>query len=301
VPEVRRLASAPALPPLYLRAALPRPARDGVPPEALRLVAVRPDVGHVAAYARLCGFALSGVLPPTYPHLLGFPLQMALMADRRFPFRATGLVHVANTVEHVRPVPLGVPLDVTVTAAGPSPHPRGRSVDLRTAVAADGEEVWTSTSTYLRRAPHRRTGDVPSPDPAAAQGPDDPPTTALWRLPRDLGRRYAAVSGDRNPIHLSAATARLFGFPRAIAHGMWIAAACLASLEGRLPAAFGYAVEFRAAVPLPSTVELATDVRGDGRARLVLRSARSGRAHLRGRVTPLTTSPGAWSSAAAPH
>jgi acyl dehydratase len=244
------------------------------------------------------------VLPPTYPHLLGFPLQMALMADRRFPFRATGLVHVANTVEHVRPVPLGVPLDVTVTAAGPVPHPRGRSVELRTAVAVDAEEVWTSTSTYLRRARRsRRTGPsgLGHDGPPPVQAADDPPTTALWRLPPDLGRRYAAVSGDRNPIHLSAATARLFGFPRAIAHGMWTAAACLASLEGRLPAAFGYSVEFRAPVPLPSTVELATDVRGDGGARLVLRSARSGRAHLRGRVTPLTTSPGAWSTAAARH
>ncbi|WP_258038084.1 MaoC/PaaZ C-terminal domain-containing protein, partial [Streptomyces sp. SM5] len=57
------------------------------------------------------------------------------------------------------------------------------------------------------------------------------PAVAEWRLPGDLGRRYGAVSGDRNPIHLHPLTARLFGFPRHIAHGMWTVARCLAEAE----------------------------------------------------------------------
>jgi acyl dehydratase len=96
------------------------------------------------------------------------------------------------------------------------------------------------------------------------------------------------VSGDRNPIHLWPLTARLFGFPRPIAHGMWTAAASLAALEGWLPRRCRVAVAFSAPVLLPSTVELATSVQPDGAARVLLRSRRSGRAHLLGRVDPLT-------------
>ena len=57
----------------------------------------------------------------------------------------------------------------------------------------------------------------------------------MWRLPADLGRRYAAVSGDHNPIHLYPLTAKAFGFPRQIAHGMWTKARCVAAMENRLP------------------------------------------------------------------
>ena len=289
MPEVRRLGSSPRLGPLYVRAALPRLRRSERPDEALRLDGlrledVRPEVAHVAEYARLCGFRLSSWLPVTYPHVLAFPLQMALMADRRFPFRATGLVHVSNRIEARRPVPVGRPVDVSVRVTGPHPHPKGRTVDMLTTVNLDGEEAWTSASTYLRRggaAAERADGSAPPLDV-----PADLPTTSVWRLPADLGRRYAAVSGDRNPIHLSPVTARLFGFSRPIAHGMWTSAACVAVLEGRLPDRARYEVEFKAAVPLPSTVEVGARLEDDGSADVVLRSARSGRLHLLGRVTP---------------
>ena len=76
--------------------------------------------------------------------------------------------------------------------------------------------------------------------------------TAHWRVPGDLGRRYAAVSGDRNPIHLHALSAKAFGFPRAIAHGMWTKARCLAAL--RLPDALTAEVRFKQPILLPSTV-----------------------------------------------
>ena len=42
--------------------------------------------------------------------------------------------------------------------------------------------------------------------------------------------RYAGASGDFNPIHLTGLTGRLFGFPGAIAHGMWSLARCAAQL-----------------------------------------------------------------------
>ena len=111
-----------------------------------------------------------------------------------------------------------------------------------------------------------------------------PEGSTKWRLPRDLGRRYAAVSGDRNPIHLYAATAKAFGFPRQIAHGMWTKARCLAALQGRLPDAYSVEVGFKKPIPLPSTVVFGSRL-GDDVIEFGVTRAKDGVPHLVGRVT----------------
>ena len=86
-----------------------------------------------------------------------------------------------------------------------------------------------------------------------------------WRLPADLGREYAAVSGDHNPIHLYPLTAKAFGFQRQIAHGMWSKARCVAAFENRLPDAATVEVEFKKPIFLPGKVAVR---RVAGRARV---------------------------------
>jgi MaoC like domain len=199
----------------------------------------RAESDRVADYARVCGFRLRDELPPTYPHVLAFPLHMKLMTDRSFPFRAVGLVHVGNRIEVRRPLRLGEELDLSVRA-----HPSEGGFTILTEARVDGEPVWEEQSTMLR--PGERSGRPPA-DTAGAQ------FVAQWRLPGDLGRRYAAVSRDRNPIHLHPLTAKPFGFSRPIAHGMWTKARCLAALEP-LPDAFEVAVEFRKPLLLPAEV-----------------------------------------------
>jgi MaoC like domain len=224
-----------------LRAALPGRG-DAMPADTLvREVAL--DPGHLARYAHVCGFALGERLPPTYLHVLAFPLHMELLAGS--PFSAVGVVHIANRIVHHRPLSLGEPVELRVHAGAFEAHRRGRTFDFVSQAYADGELVWEDFSTMLKRG----AGDdsLPREEP-----PAEVPVTARWRLPDDLGRRYAAVSGDHNPIHLHALTARAFGFPRAIAHGMWTKARCLAAL--RLPDAFEAEVRFRKPILLPSTV-----------------------------------------------
>ncbi len=270
-----------SLAPLYVKAAVSAvgPRASQLPGTVLER-SVTAGVAHLAEYVRVCGFRLGDTLPVTYLHVLGFGLQVELMAGRSFPLALPGLVHVANVIEARRPVAVGESLDVRVHAEGLRPHAKGAQVDLVTEVAASGENVWRGVSTYLARGAR-----VPG-APAAATGPvsaADLPVTAIWRVPGDTGRRYAAVSGDVNPIHLHPLTARAFGFPRAIAHGMWTAAHALAALEGRLPEAPTYTVVFGRPLLLPSTVELATRADGAGWA-LEVRS-RAG-THLTGTIAP---------------
>ncbi len=342
----RALKSPPSLLPLYARAAAPLipgasllpfvPGGGGDVPEVeLTLDDVSADPEKVAAYAHVCGFALREHLPTTYPHVLAFPLHMAVMADGRFPFGAVGLVHVANRIVQRRPIELGERLSMRVFPTAIEPHPRGRAFTLVSEASVDGEVIWEGFSTMLRRG-----GGKPAETPGAERAPtgegaargqtagpgersavdrQDGETaaglqpSASWSLPGDLGRRYAAVSGDRNPIHMHPLSAKLLGFPKAIAHGMWSKARCVAALESRLPDAFEVDVRFRKPILLPAEVKFASSLAsgaakggapGDAATtsgaagsaaasdereeiRFSLSDARKGTPHLEGRVAPL--------------
>ena len=105
-----------------------------------------------------------------------------------------------------------------------------------------------------------------------------------WRLPADLGRTYAAVSGDANPIHLYPLTAKALGFPRQIAHGMWTKARSVAAIENRLPEAVTVEVAFKKPVFLPGTVAFAAR-QDDAGWTFALTSPKDGSPHLLGRTT----------------
>ncbi|MEU8628579.1 MaoC/PaaZ C-terminal domain-containing protein [Streptomyces sp. NPDC048669] len=234
--------------------------------------------GPLAAYRRICGFSDSGALPVTYPHVLAFPLAMRLMTRRRFPLPVTGLVHTwIEITAHHMPHPTDE-LELTVYADQLTPHRRGTEVTVVTEARLSRELVWESRSGYLSR--HATRPGTPEPATAAPAGESVAlPAVAEWRLPADLGRRYGAASGDRNPIHLYPLTARLFGFPRAIAHGMWTVARCLA--EAPQPHLIHTVrADFKAPVLLPGTVTYASDgtgfqLRGGNRVHLTGTTART--------------------------
>jgi acyl dehydratase len=267
----RALSGAPQLPLLYARSALTAVGRHG---DTL------PD-------ARFARHDVTDRLPVTYPHVLAFPLAVALMVDRSFPLALPGLVHIANTITQHEPLLAADRLDLRVWAENLRPHPRGRQVDLVAEAATGERQVWTGRSTYLARGGgsggSRPDGSAPAAGPDA--GPDPEPR-ATWRIPGDIGRRYAAVSGDVNPIHLHPLTARLFGFPRAIAHGMWTAGRALAALQGRLPDAVRVDVRFRRPLSVPATVRFATTPAPGGGWLFDVRSNESGEPHLTGSAVP---------------
>jgi acyl dehydratase len=288
--QPRVLASAPAAAPMMLKAALPavpglnllpgiRRSGSALPEQPLTRHDVTVDRDHVAAYSRVCGFPLTDALPVTYPHLLAFGLHMAIMTDAAFPFPAVGTVHLENALIRHRPIRPDERLQVTARAQDLRPHPRGRVFDIVSTVHSSGELVWESTSTFLRLGGGDRDADTGRVFEEAS------PNGTVWKLPADLGRRYAAVSGDHNPIHLYGLTAKALGFPRQIAHGMWSKARCLAALEGRLPDAVTVEVGFKKPVLLPGGVAFGSHRSGEGYA-FSLTNPATGAPHLLGRVTP---------------
>ena len=245
---------------LFVRAALlaKLPRGDTVPERTLVVEDVRVDRARLAAYQRLTGYAVEDTLPQPYPWVLAFPVQNALMARRDFPVPLPGLVHLGNHVTTHRRLDAGDPLTLSATAGALRPHKRGRTVAVRLEARVGDELVWECDSLYLSRG--SGTPDAPR----AQARPELPPGPAVarWRLPEDLGRSYAGVSGDVNPIHLYGLSAKAMGFPRQIAHGMWTYARTLASLGRTSLGPSTSRVWFTKPVFLPSTVELVVDRTG---------------------------------------
>ncbi|GAA1196268.1 MaoC/PaaZ C-terminal domain-containing protein [Prauserella alba] len=279
---VKELDSAPNVAALYPKVVLGGLRKNGgdtLPDLEFVRTGVVADRDELAAYNQVCGFRLSDELPITYPHIQAFGMQMALMAEPSFPFPLLGMVHVGNRITQHRPVRLDEAVTLRVRVADLRPHEKGKQFDVISEALAGDELVWSDVSTYLRRG--GGSGSSGGGQQLAAPTPG-----AVWRVPGDIGRRYAEVSGDRNPIHLHPLTAKAFGFPSAIAHGMWTKARALAAFEGRLPEAYTVDVKFKLPVLLPAKVAFTAWRTDDGNAFEVW-NARKPKPHLTGTITHL--------------
>ncbi|MEE6287247.1 MaoC/PaaZ C-terminal domain-containing protein [Georgenia sp. MJ173] len=292
------LPAAPSLGSLYSRA-MSRTARlmmtrgsgaSALPTTGYAVSGLCGDAGQLSRYQHLLGEPGTDVLPAGYVHVLAFPLAMAVMVREDFPLPVLGMVHVANRVVQHRPVLLGEELSVRAHAADPRGHRRGTLVDLVVTVAAGDDVVWEGTSTYL--SPGHRLPGTTAPEDTAESHPDAAagstpaaPASAVWQLGREVATQYAAVSGDRNPIHTSRVGARVLGFPQPIAHGMYTAARALAHVGRFRGDTFTWEVEFAKPVLLPGRVALSLDPAGEA-VRYAGRHPKSGRVHFTGSVMP---------------
>ena len=222
---------------------------------------VKGEGGRLVDYQRLVGEPTNNMLPAGYVHVLGFPLAMALMVRADFPLPVLGMVHLKNRVTMTRAIRAHESLDILAWAQNLSGHAKGTTVELVVEAQVDGDVVWRGVSTYLAKGKYLLgRGDVDGAGVdgtgAAAREFIAPLPTGRWELGSGVGRAYAAVSGDRNPIHMSALSAKPFGFKRAIAHGMYTGARALAQARPLRPEAFDWTIEFARPVLLPGTVDV---------------------------------------------
>lgn len=283
------LARPPRIRDIYTRAALDAlpilgsKRTPSAPDTTLTLKGVRVDRENLAAYARVTGLRFTDSLPITYPFALTFPTVMALMVSKDFPFAAIGSVHAENVIESFRPVGTSEPLDFAVHAENVREHRKGLLVDVISDVTVGRETVWRQTSTFLSLQKTSLSGGPKEPAPADEV---PPPPTSTMRVDQKTISRYAAVGGDRNPIHVSSLGAKAFGFPRTIAHGMWSAAAVLAAVDGKIADRTTYSVRFGKPIVIPAKVNVYAERVGEGSGPgqwdLALRHPKKGYPHLTG-------------------
>ncbi|QIE24166.1 MaoC like domain protein [Caballeronia sp. SBC1] len=259
-----------------------RPERVAeLPPLRLVRPGVALDPEQIGRYARVCGFIPEQGVPVTFPHVMAFPLHLMLLTDPAFPWPAMGLVHVSNSVRLRRTLHSGQSLRIEVESGALVAHDRGQAFTLHTRIYRGGEAVWDADSVYLKRGvAGRGHASVPQADHTSPMLVRE----ARWQLPAQLGRDYAKASGDFNPIHLHALSAKAFGFPRAIAHGMWTLGRTLAALQPskQLDAAHVQG-DFKSPIFLPAETTLWTAASSPTERDFEVRDLAGERLHLRGR------------------
>jgi len=284
-----RFVSAPALLPAYLKILLsrkPRLASGTIPRIEAALSDFRIDRRKLARYEQVCGEPSSAQVPIAFPHVLATPLHLAMLASDAFPLNLFGVVHVRNRIVQRRPLRLDDSGEIRACIEPDNVTLRGQELRLQTDVRVGGETIWSETSTLLcRMAQQARPSGPPARD--FTQPPQENVRTETFRIPAATGRRYARVSGDFNPIHMADVLARMFGFKRAIAHGMWTLARCAASIgSGAFAAPCTMDAAFKLPISFPADVALESwSAQGD--TGFALRDANGARrAHLLGRISP---------------
>lgn len=259
-----------------------------VPRIESRLGKVVIDRKHLASYSEICGAATGGTLPIAYPHILAMPLHLAMLGAEAFPVKLFGLVHVQNRIAMRQPLSADEPAEIRAWIEGHRDTERGQEFDLHTEYVVSGEPLWDETCTFLarRRAPAGEGAKTTQP-----RAGDPPDATAIktssFRAPAGLGRRYGFISGDVNPIHMSDLTARAFGFPRAIAHGMWSLARLASDFESeQFNGGCELSVAFKLPVYMPAWLMLQRWPIENGTG-FALRDAQGEKPHLTGTLKSL--------------
>lgn len=242
------------------------------------------DESNLKEYRKICKFVNDGRVPVTYFAVLSQTLQMNMMAKEEFPFAMLGLVHVSNSVTQYRPVFDTEIGHMSVHLQNLSAHDKGQTFDFVTQVTIGGELVWEGVSTYLSRQKKPSTAQ-PKTNTTTNETEFVGELIGTIDVSEDIGRRYAFISGDFNLIHLHPLSAKAFGFPKAIAHGMWSKARSLSQFHD-LPRAYRVDVVFKAPIILPSKVRLLAQDTQTGK-NFALYASSSDKAHLLGKITYL--------------
>jgi acyl dehydratase len=276
---------------MYVGALLSSTKRPGAIKALPKVTYVRPkvvlDADEIAAYAKVCGFKSEHGVPVTYPQMLTFPLAMEFFGSDNCPWPAMGTVHLANRIQQHQRLNVGDTLRVEMRTGDLVAHEKGQIFNLEMAIYRDEELVWEATQTLLRIGVSKPVGK-----PFSSALTADTPLShqADFSAPADIGRRYGVVSGDLNPIHMSAASAKLFGFRQAIAHGLWTTARALVALMPRQPVAQAQLdVEFKTPLFLPARASLWTTRQTTGplqhNALFEVRNAKGDKPHVRGHLS----------------
>jgi hypothetical protein len=239
------------------------------------------EEAHIERYERACGIdAPTAHVPPAYPETLFLGPMAVLATARAFPLSPLGLIHVRQTVAPRRAIPRNAALELCCRIAQARDVPQGIEVDMAMEARMDGALAWEGTATVLSRNAQTRGRSVSARQPSKT----DPPTGGLEIIATArTGLDYAAATGDYNPHHLYPWTARLLGYRRPIAHGMWTLARAL-DLLGRTRALTPpYAIEatFKRPLFLPGRSVFHTDDTPEG-TRFEVRDARDGAPQLLG-------------------
>jgi acyl dehydratase len=286
-------AGLPSMVPAFARVLLskkPYVAPEDAPIEPVELEVRRIVLSpaHLQRYRAICSVADGASLPPAYLHVVAMPMHMQLFIAKNFPVKVLGLIHLRNTIRVLRAVDIKAPLRLRVNFDTMRLTDFGQEYDFTTRYDQNGEVVWEEVSTMFARGNTAPKEGSKRPSIERSLHPESGVATETLEVRDNTGWRYAQVSGDFNPIHLTARTAKMFGFKQAVAHGMWSLGRCLAAAAPQLRREqIQIDTQFKLPVYIPSQALARTWPIGNGGAEISMCTTRGDRLHLAMQVRPL--------------
>jgi acyl dehydratase len=249
-----------------------------------------PDKKQIENYRTVCHFSgdRPDTIPISYLQTLFIGLMGKFVTSSFFPVSPMGLIHVFQSFEQKKPVPCDTLLDLSCRLTGIKKTPTGIETGFSLEVSSNGDIVWQGDVLLFTKSPVKIKKDTKKQQDICLEKKMRIP------VPSNTGRKYANVSGDYNPFHLYTVLAKIFGFKRAIAHGMWSLARVTASLEkefGPLDSAHIDAF-FKLPIFMPADTTLGYESQTNPQTlettvNFELRDERKGLPHLKGKL--LTT------------
>ena len=202
---------------------------DSLPKHELRWSLPNIDSKELNAYNRLCSWEDNECFPLCFPYVMGGALHLQLL--KLLPVPAMGLLHLRSEIKLLKAIDMTSPCELVCRTGESTISPQGYEFEALSFLEQGGEICWSCKATFLRRgnfsgATDSQTSTLRKLDYLNPQG--------SFYVPRNIGRKYARLCGDYNPIHISTPTAWLFGLKRSIAHGMWVVARAIALLPEQI-------------------------------------------------------------------
>lgn len=181
-------------------------------------------------YMAICEFKDNGFLPLLYPHVFSAPKHMTILSHKLFPIPVMGTLHYRNhSIQH-RLIRIDEALDIDVELVESRIVKQGLEIDYTIQVKTEGELVWESITTYLKKGKFGKDFQISSNSDIIIPMSENVEKIDLY-IPENIGKKYARICSDYNPIHISKTVAKLSGFKRDIAHAMWATANAMSKLH----------------------------------------------------------------------
>jgi len=178
------------------------------------------DRANLLLYRNLTGYEDDGKLPVLYPHAIASPIYMFMLSQREFPLNLLGALHVKNRIISYRPISEKESFTIDVKLENSKILNNGVEFDFSVILSQRDEILWKGITTWFKRGNFGHSNEKLNTFDTLVPIERGKFFCEL-EIPEDIGKRFAKVTGDYNPIHISPFMARLFGLKKNIAHAMW--------------------------------------------------------------------------------
>lgn len=182
------------------------------------------DARELNEYLQTLSLEKHDYLPVLYPHVMAGSMHMNMLSHKSFPIRLLGSVHLKNRIVQHQAIADDATMEIKSEIGAYRLVEKGVEFDFTTDVYVQGEKVWEEVSTYFQAGKFGGKENPSSEKSFELESLNQPQESGSWHVPNNRGKRYAKITGDYNPIHMSPLAAKLFGFKRDIAHGFGVLA-----------------------------------------------------------------------------